>query len=213
MTSQLSPEIMKFAVKGISYIGHPLRLRIIEHLDVYGASSVSDITKGVGEEQTAVSQSLKKLRDAELVKTKRKGIFIYYDLNGPYPASLFKCIRKLFGYLTDSYSFLVDDYKAVLPHDFTMMAANQIKLFAHFDKMRILEYLTIFNESCVTDIVKGTGIEQIKVSQYLKRMRDEGFVSARKDGRFVYYRITKGIHKTAIMCIHNRFGDPINEQV
>lgn len=205
MLSQLPIETMKFAVKGISYIGHPLRLRIIEYLDVYGASSVSAIAKGIDEEQIAVSQSLKKLRDAELVKTQRKGIFIYYSLNGFYPASLFVCIRKLFGYLTDSYAYLADGCKAILPHDFTTMAANQIKLFAHFDKMRILEYLTIYGESCVTDIVNGTDIEQIKVSQYLKKMRDEGFVRSRRDGRFIYYEITKGIHKTAIQCIHKKF--------
>lgn len=212
MLSQLPIETMKFAVKGISYIGHPLRLRIIEYLDVYGASSVSAIAKGIDEEQIVVSQSLKKLRDAELVKTQRKGIFIYYSLNGFYPASLFVCIRKLFGYLTDSYAYLADGCKAILPHDFTTMAANQIKLFAHFDKMRILEYLTIYGESCVTDIVNGTDIEQIKVSQYLKKMRDEGFVRSRRDGRFIYYEITKGIHKTAIQCIHKKFDEESSKE-
>lgn len=71
---------MKKAVKGISYIAHPLRLRILEFIDVNGASSVSAITKAVGEEQVIVSQSLKKLRDANLVKTERRGLFIYYNI-------------------------------------------------------------------------------------------------------------------------------------
>ena len=31
---QLPTEIMKKAVRGISYIAHPLRLRILEYLDV-----------------------------------------------------------------------------------------------------------------------------------------------------------------------------------
>ena len=69
MSEQLPDEVMKKAVKGISYIAHPLRLRILEFIDVNGASSVSAITKAVGEEQAIVSQSLKKLRDANLVKT------------------------------------------------------------------------------------------------------------------------------------------------
>ena len=72
--------------------------------------------------------------------------------------------------------------------------------------MRILECLTLFGESCVSDIVEKTGIEQIKVSQYLKRMRDSGFVTARKDGRFVYYSITDGIHKTIVKCVRRHFG-------
>ena len=59
---QLPPEIMKKAVKGISYISHPLRLRILEFLDVNGQSSVSSIANGLGAEQIFVSQILKKLR-------------------------------------------------------------------------------------------------------------------------------------------------------
>ena len=73
-------EIMKKAARGISYIAHPLRLRILEYLDVYGASCVSAITKGVREEQMIVSQSLRKLRDANLVQTERRGLFIFYKI-------------------------------------------------------------------------------------------------------------------------------------
>ena len=80
MENMLPDEVMRKAVKGISYISHPLRLRILEFLDVNGASSVSEITKAVREEQVIVSQSLKKLRDAHLVKTERRGIFIYYNI-------------------------------------------------------------------------------------------------------------------------------------
>ena len=57
---QLPIEVMKKAVKGISYISHPLRLRILEYLDVNGSSSVSAITKALGAEQVIVSQALKR---------------------------------------------------------------------------------------------------------------------------------------------------------
>lgn len=201
----LPPEVMKKAVRGLSYVSHPLRLRILEYLDVHGSSSVSAITKGVREEQVIVSQSLRKLRDADLVETKRRGIFIYYDICEEYPASLFVCLRKLYGYMTDSFLFLKDGVKAVLPADYTMMAANQIKLFANYDKMRILEYLTINGESCVCNIVEGIGSEQIKVSQNLKRLKDDGFVTRRRDGRFMIYGITNGVHKTAVECIRKRW--------
>lgn len=212
MEQQLPTEIMKKAVKGISYLAHPLRLRILEYLDVNGLSSVSTITKALGEEQVIVSQSLKKLRDANLVKTKRKGIFIYYDIYEEYPASVFVCIRKLFGYMTDQFKFLADDYKEILPLDYTVMVANRIKLFANFDKMRILEYLTLKGPCNVSDIVKGIGSEQLKVSQYLKRLRDDGFVSCVRDGRHIIYDITKGVHKTTIGCIHKRFEGLKNKE-
>ena len=205
MEQQLPPEIMKRAVKGISYISHPTRLRILEYIDVNGASSVSAIAKDIREERIIVSQNLKKLREANLVKTERRGLFIYYDIREEYPASIFTCIRKLFGYMTDSFFYLDDNCKAILPRDYTTMVANRIKLFANYDKMRILEYLTLYGESNVTDIIRGTDSGQLKISQYLKRLRDDGFVVFRRNGRYVYYSITPGVHKTAIQCIHKRY--------
>lgn len=211
MTEQLPESIMKKAVRGIGYIAHPLRLRILEYIDVNGASSVSAITKAVDEEQAIVSQSLRKLREAGLVKTERRGIFIYYNIYEEYPASIFVCIRKLFGYMTDNFRFLADGFKAVLPRDYTNMVANQIKLFANYDKMRILEHLVLHEESNVSDIVKATGSSQLKVSQYLKRLRDDAFVTTRRDGRFIYYKITAGVHKTAVECIRKRYNSLKNK--
>lgn len=211
MTEQLPENVMKKAVKGLGYISHPLRLRILEFLDVNGASSVSAITKGIGGEQIFVSQSLRKLREAGLVKTERHGIFIYYSIQEEYPASLFVCLRKLFGYMANDFHYLADGYKAILPKDYTAMAANQIKLFANYDKMRILEFLELNGEQNVSEIMQGIGCNQLKTSQYLKRLRDDGFVSCRRNGKFVIYSITKGVHKTAIQCIHNRY-DKLNDK-
>lgn len=205
MQQQLPTEIMKKAVKGISYIAHPLRLKILEYLDVNGSSSVSAITKALNEEQVLVSQSLRKMRDANLVKTKRRGIFIYYEICEEYPASIFTCLRKLYGYMTDDFRYLQNNYKAMLPSDYTIMTANRIKLFANYDKMRILEFLALYGAANVSEIVAGIDSEQIKVSQYLKRLREDGFVTASKQGRFVIYSITKGVHKTCIECIHKRY--------
>lgn len=203
--SQIPTDIMRRAARGIGYIAHPVRLRILEFLDVYGASSVSAIANGVGVEQMIVSQHLRKMRDAGLVKTNRRGIFIYYDICEEYPASIFGCLRKLFGHMTDQLQFLRDGYREILPTDYTTMAANRIKLFANFDKMRIMEYLIYRGEACVSDIVAAVKIPQIKVSQILKKLSDDDFVRSRRDGRFVFYEVTVGVHKTAIGCIHKRY--------
>ena len=211
MTEQLPIDTMKKAVKGLSYISHPLRLRILEFLDVNGSSSVSAITKGINGEQIFVSQSLKKLRESGMVKTERHGIFIYYSIQEEYPASLFVCLRKLFGYMTNDFHYLADGFKAMLPKDYTTMAANQIKLFANYDKMRILEFLELNGEQNASEIMQGIDCNQLKTSQYLKRLRDDGFVSCHRDGKFVIYNITKGMHKTAIQCIHNRY-DKLNDK-
>lgn len=203
----LPREIMERATRGLTYIAHPLRLRILEFLDVYGMSSVSAIARGVGAEQMIVSQSLRKMRDANLVQTHRRGIFVYYEICRDYPASIFVCIRKLFGHMTDQLKFLRATHKEILPTDYTTMVANRIKLFANFDKIRILEYLTYNGESCVSEIVSGTQIPQIKVSQYLKKLLDDDFVKSRRDGRHVYYDILPGVHKTTIGCIHKRYDN------
>lgn len=203
----LPREIMERATRGLTYIAHPLRLRILEFLDVYGMSSVSAIARGVGAEQMIVSQSLRKMRDANLVQTHRRGIFVYYEICRDYPASIFVCMRKLFGHMTDQLKFLRATHKEILPTDYTTMVANRIKLFANFDKIRILEYLTYNGESCVSEIVSGTQIPQIKVSQYLKKLLDDDFVKSRRDGRHVYYDILPGVHKTTIGCIHKRYDN------
>lgn len=205
MEKQLPEEIMSKAVRGILYISHPLRLRILEYLDVHGRCSVSQISKGIDAEQVFVSQSLRKLRDAGLVETERRGIFIYYAIHEEYPASLFYCMRKLYGYMTDDFRYLADGVKLPLPKDYLNMLANQIKLFANYDKMRILEFLVLNGQANVSEIAESVGVEQVKISQYLKRLRDDGFVTCRRDGRFIYYQITKGVHRTAIECIHRRY--------
>ena len=202
---QLPINIMQKAVKGISYIGHPSRLRILEYLDVMGESSVSEITKAIGEEQMIVSQHLRKLREAHLVQTRRHGIFIYYDICEEYPASIFVCIRKLFGYMTNQFYFLQDDYKALLPRDYTAMVAGRIKTFANFDKMRILEYLLIHGAQCVSDIAQGTNMEPLKATQTLKKLKEEEFVKSEREGRYIFYDICKGVHYTALQCIHKRY--------
>lgn len=202
---QLPVEIMHKAEKGITYISHPLRLRILEYLDVYGASSVSEITKALQEEQVIISQNLRKLREANLVKTERHGLFIFYDVQKEYPASIFVCLRKLFGYMANQFYFLQDGYKALLPKDYTTMAANRIKLFANFEKMRILEFLLANGEKNVSDIAAGVGLEQLKVSQHLKKLKEDEFVSCERQGRFIFYKILKGVHYTALLCIHHRY--------
>lgn len=204
--------IMKKAAKGISYIAHPMRLRILEYLDVNGESSVSTISKGIKEDQMIVSQNLKKLRDANLLKTKRKGTFIYYSIDEEYPASLFVCIRILYASMTGNEEFMTEGYKGILPVDFTTLAANRIKLFSHIDKLKILEYLTINGENCVSNISNGINTGQLKTTQYLNKLKDDDFVKSRREGRFIYYSITKGIHKTAIQCIHKRYNSLKNKE-
>jgi len=71
--------------------------------------------------------------------------------------------------------------------------------------MRILEFLLVKGAQSVGDIAKGTSLEQLKVSQYLKKLKEDEFVSCERKGRFVFYKILKGVHYTALLCIHHRY--------
>lgn len=93
-----------------------------------------------------------------------------------------------------------------LPTEIMKQAVKGISYIAHPLRLQILEFLLLNGESNVTQIVQGINSEQLKVSQYLRRLKDDAFVSSRRDGRFIYYSITKGVHKTALQCIRKRYA-------
>jgi DNA-binding transcriptional ArsR family regulator len=76
---------------------HPLRVRIIDYL----ASSkrprhVTEIIQATeGAQQAIVSQQLRLLRDSGILKTERRGNFIYYTLAHTRDRELLRCLRHL----------------------------------------------------------------------------------------------------------------------
>lgn len=64
-------------------LAHPLRLRMIAIMDgkPTAEACVNEIFDALQIEQSVASQHLRILRQAELVKTRRDGKFIYYSLN------------------------------------------------------------------------------------------------------------------------------------
>lgn len=74
-----SREWAETASEKLKVFAQPQRLMILSFL-LYGESTVSDIDKGTGIGQPALSQQLAALRRAEIVKTRRDGRQIWYDL-------------------------------------------------------------------------------------------------------------------------------------
>jgi DNA-binding transcriptional ArsR family regulator len=66
--------------------------------------------------------------------------------------------------------------------------AELLKLMAHPLRMKVLCRLAQ-GECSVGDLVEGCGAPQPTISQVLSLMRAEGLVSARREGRFIHYRI------------------------
>ena len=63
-----------------------------------------------------------------------------------------------------------------------------LKLMAHPLRMRILCQLTQ-GECSVGELIEASNAPQPTVSQILLKMKAEGLLTARRDGRFIYYRI------------------------
>ncbi|MEW6353035.1 MAG: metalloregulator ArsR/SmtB family transcription factor [Pseudomonadota bacterium] len=69
------------------------------------------------------------------------------------------------------------------------LAAHTLKALAHPQRLQILCYLTS-GEKTVGELEALCAGSQSAVSQFLARMRAEGLVAARREGQFVFYRIS-----------------------
>ena len=78
----------------VKIIGHPLRLAILDYLDVHGESAVGAIAEGVGGAQAAVSQHLNTMRRAGIVGARRTGRQVYYGHLAESARSLLGCMRR-----------------------------------------------------------------------------------------------------------------------
>jgi ArsR family transcriptional regulator, virulence genes transcriptional regulator len=81
-TAGVNGERLRPAMRILRALAHPLRLRIIRTIhEREGAANVGEIFGTLGVEQSVVSQHLRVLRQASLVKTRRDHKFIYYSLD------------------------------------------------------------------------------------------------------------------------------------
>ena len=85
------------ATEKLKVYAQPQRLMILSCL-LRGESSVSDIDRATGIGQPALSQQLAALRQADVVKTRREGKQICYDLADE---SVRLCVRTMEALLTD----------------------------------------------------------------------------------------------------------------
>lgn len=67
-------------------------------------------------------------------------------------------------------------------------AASFLKALSHQGRLMILCHLAA-GEKSVTALEDLLGARQAAVSQHLARLRSEGLVAARRDGKVIYYRI------------------------
>ena len=92
--SSLEPKIAD-AAKLMEMLSQPVRLRLMCIL-LGGEQSVLRLADSAGLSQPAMSHHLKKLRDTELVETRRDGQTIYYSVKGAEVAQVITDLHRLY---------------------------------------------------------------------------------------------------------------------
>ena len=68
-------------MKLLNVVVHPLRSKMLKHLDAVGSSTVNDLSQNINIDQSMTSQHLSMLRKFECVKIEKKGKQRIYSVN------------------------------------------------------------------------------------------------------------------------------------
>lgn len=91
--TRIDPQVFERAARVIRILGHPLRLRILESLEL-GERNVTDLQDELGVTQAVISQQLAILRSEDVVAPRREGPRVYYRIIEPKVSSILDCIRR-----------------------------------------------------------------------------------------------------------------------
>jgi DNA-binding transcriptional ArsR family regulator len=91
--------------------------------------------------------------------------------------------------------------------DNAQAAANFLKAISHEGRLMILCHLTT-GEKSVTELETLLSARQAAVSQQLSRLRLEGLVTPRRDGKAIYYSLTDDRPKQIMEVVYDLFCAP-----
>lgn len=86
-------------------------------------------------------------------------------------------------------------------------ASNFLKAISHEGRLMILCHL-VTGEKSVTELEDLLSARQAAVSQQLSRLRLEGLVTPRRDGKVIYYRLTDDRPKQIMEVVYDLFCAP-----
>lgn len=86
-------------------------------------------------------------------------------------------------------------------------AADFLKALAHEGRLMILCHLST-GEKSVTELERLLDTRQAAVSQQLARLRLEGLVTARRDGKAIFYSIEDPRVRRTIALVYDMFCGP-----
>jgi DNA-binding transcriptional ArsR family regulator len=83
-------------------------------------------------------------------------------------------------------------------------ASDFLKALAHENRLMIL-CLLAERERSVTELEAALELSQASVSQQLARLRHEGLVETRRDGRTIYYSLPDETTRRFMQAIYDKF--------
>lgn len=92
--------------------------------------------------------------------------------------------------------------------DKALTAADFLKALAHEGRLMILCHLAS-GEKSVSDLEELLNYRQAAVSQQLARLRLEGLVNYRRDGKAIYYSLNDARSRRVIELIYDIFCDDV----
>ena len=78
----------------IKVIAYPVRIGIIDLLNQNKELSVTEIHKSLNMEQSAISHHLNKMKDKQLLKSRRQGKNVFYSLKDKNIVGIIECINN-----------------------------------------------------------------------------------------------------------------------
>lgn len=86
-------------------------------------------------------------------------------------------------------------------------AAAYLKTLAHSGRLMILCHLAS-GEKSVSELETLLDLRQAAVSQMLARLREEGLVATRREGKTIFYSLADDNTSQVISLLYNLFCDP-----
>jgi len=78
-------------------LAHPLRLKILEFIDMKGVINVNKIYNNLQIEQSVTSQHLRLLRLAGVVNARKEGKYVHYNINYDVLSKAERAVNRFLG--------------------------------------------------------------------------------------------------------------------
>ncbi|MDZ4783420.1 MAG: metalloregulator ArsR/SmtB family transcription factor [Planctomycetia bacterium] len=84
-------------------------------------------------------------------------------------------------------------------------AAECLRTLAHPHRLRMVQML-LQGDYMVSELAEACELSSAMASEHLRLMQRCGFLTSKKEGRKVYYRVAEPHLKSILKCVEERFG-------